>query len=101
MRSLIAVAFAGLSLLATAAAAGDLDSAVLRGSRAYEAAPSYQVFPSAPIYPAAVSDVPVLLKPVAAVSGSGTDGVASQNESTAGCMLDDSATDESPAARAR
>ena len=42
---------AGFSLLAvTTADAGELNSAVLRGSRAYEATPSYQIGPAAPSY---------------------------------------------------
>ena len=42
--------FAGVCLLATPAAAGGLDTAYLRGSRAYEATPSHQIAPSAPSY---------------------------------------------------
>jgi len=42
------VAFVGLSLFGGAASAGDLDSAYLRGSRAYDVAQSYQVEPAYP-----------------------------------------------------
>jgi len=61
------VAYIGLSLLCiNAAGAAELGSATLRGSRAYEATPSYQVFPATPAYPAdqPPPDVPVVLKPV-------------------------------------
>src|SRR5262245_53231389 len=62
------LAYIGLSLLGiNAAAAGELGSATLRGSRAYEAAPSYQVFPPAPTaYP--VAPAVAIAQPVAAVS---------------------------------
>lgn len=60
------LAFIGLSLLGiNAAAAGDLDAAYLRGSRAYEAAPSYPVMPppgyeaAPPAYAPPVAVVPV------------------------------------------
>ena len=48
MRSSIVLAFAGVSLLATQAASAELDKAYLRGSRAYEATPSYQIAPIMP-----------------------------------------------------
>ncbi|HKS61384.1 MAG TPA: hypothetical protein VJT13_06785 [Xanthobacteraceae bacterium] len=69
MRSSVVLAFAGLSLLATAAAAGDLDSAVLRGSRAYEATPSYQIGPAAPSYEYAPPPGAAVMAPVPAAPG--------------------------------
>ena len=64
-------AFAGISLLAvTAAAAGDMNSAVLRGSRAYEATPSYQIAPAVPSYEYAPPPRGAVMAPVpAAVPG--------------------------------
>lgn len=69
MRSSIVLAFAGVSLLATAAAAGELDSAYLRGSRAYEATPSYQIAPVAPSYEYAPPPGATVMAPVPAASG--------------------------------
>lgn len=48
MRSVCSVAFLGLSLFGATANAGELNSAVLRGSRAYESAPAYQIAPMSP-----------------------------------------------------
>jgi hypothetical protein len=64
------VAYIGLSLLfISAASAGELNSAALRGSRAYEAAPSYPVFPSVPtVSQEAVSVAAVVAQPVSAYS---------------------------------
>jgi hypothetical protein len=68
------LAFIGISLAAIGAAqAGELNSAPLRGSRAYEAAPSYQIMPSLPPEERAPPPYgpPVVVKPatVAAVPG--------------------------------
>jgi len=47
------VAYIGLSLLwINAAGAAEFGSATMRGSRAYETTPSFQVFPATPAYPA-------------------------------------------------
>jgi opacity protein-like surface antigen len=63
MRSL---AYIVLSLLGiNAAGAGELGSAPLRGSRAYEAAPSYQVFPPAPTAYEVAPPVAAIVQPVA------------------------------------
>ena len=69
MRSSIVLAFAGVSLLATAAAAGDLNSAVLRGSRAYEATPSYQIAPALPSDPYAPPPGAAVMAAASAASG--------------------------------
>ena len=64
------LAYVGLSLLGiNAVGAGELGSAALRGSRAYEAAPSYQVFPPAPTsYEVAPPPAAAIVQPVAVVS---------------------------------
>ena len=69
MRSSIVLAFAGVSLLATAAAAGDLNSAVLRGSRAYEATPSYQIAAALPSDAYAPPPSAAVMAPASAASG--------------------------------
>src|ERR1043165_6451640 len=59
-------AFAILLLGATTAAAGELSSAPLRGSRAYEATPSYQIAPMLPSDEYAPPPRGAVMAPVAA-----------------------------------
>jgi opacity protein-like surface antigen len=68
MRSSIVLVFAGVSF-ATVAAAGDMDSAYLRGSRAYEATPSYQIAPVMPSDEYAPPSRGAVMAPVPAASG--------------------------------
>lgn len=67
MRSSV-FAFAGSLLAVTAATAGELDSAYLRGSRAYEATPRYQIGPAAPSYEYAPPPSAAVMAPVPAAS---------------------------------
>jgi hypothetical protein len=67
LRSCVSIGFLMSGVMA--AGAGELDSAYLRGSRAYEAAPSYQIAPSLPSYDGAPPPGAAVMAPVPAVSG--------------------------------